>query len=580
MSNPFWYRRTCHLELFPTLRGYSPQLFRADLSAGLVLTAMLIPVGMSYAEAAGLPAICGLYATIVPLLAYACFGHSRLLVLGPDSALAGMIASAILPLAAHQPEYAVMLASMLALMVGGLCITAGYLRLGFLTELLSKPIRYGYLHGIALTILVSQTPKLLGLEWSAPSMLTTLPEIAPQLMWQSLASPAALTGLTALGVMLLLTYLRPQSPVIVIGLVVGTTLAWLMGWSQTNQLDVVGTLPHGLPRWTLPHIPLNQWIELCWSALAIALVAFADMSVLSRTYAQRLGEVSHTNRELVALGWSNVLTGLFQGFPITSSGSRTPVAEAAGARTQMTGIVAALTIILCLWFGASVFALIPKTVLAAIVIIAGLSLMDWRGFIQLYRLRPSEFGLAVSCMLGVLLFGVVQGIFLALAIASAAFMWRAWRPYDAVLGRIHGVKGYHDVARHPEAVQIEGLILFRWDAPLFFANQDSFRRHLWRLIEQAQTPTRWMVIAAEPITDIDLTAAEMLHTLKTSLQARQIELRFAELKGPVKDRLKDYGLYALWGDQGFYPTIGRAVDDYVSTHQIDWIDWEDTPRKT
>jgi MFS superfamily sulfate permease-like transporter len=231
-----------------------------------------------------------------------------------------------------------------------------------------------------------------------------------------------------------------------------------------------------------------------------------------------------------------------------------------------------------LWFGASVFAHIPKTVLAAIVMVASLSLMDWRGFVRLYRLRPSEFGLAVSCMLGVLLFGVVQGIFLALVIASAAFMWRAWRPYDALLGRIDGVKGYHDIARHPDAQQIEGLILFRWDAPLFFANQDSFRRHIWHAIHHAHTPTRSVVIAAEPITDIDLTAADMLHTLKDQLRAQHIELRFAELKGPVKDRLKDYGLYELWGDQGFYPTLGRAVDDYIQQHQIDWVDWEDTPR--
>lgn len=576
MSKNFWQRDSCRFALFPTLRPYPPQHMRHDLMAGLVLTAMLIPVGMSYAEAAGLPAICGLYATIIPLLAYACFGHSRLLILGPDSALVGLIASAILPLAAQQSEHAIMLAGMLALMVGGLCVAAGYLRLGFLTELLSKPIRYGYLHGIALTILVSQTPKLLGLEFLSVSMLATLPERAGQV----LASPTALTGLSTLTVMVLLGYLRPQSPVIVIGLLVGSSLAWLMGWSQNHQLDLVGQLPEGLPQWTLPRIPLSQLIELFWSALAIALVAFADMSVLSRTYAQRLGEVSHTNRELVALGWANILTGLFQGFPITSSSSRTPVAEAAGARTQMTGIVAALCMVLLLWLGADLFAWIPKTVLAAIVIVASLALMDWRGFVHLYRLRPSEFGLALSCMLGVLLFGVVQGIFLALVIASAAFMWRAWRPYDAVLGRIDGIKGYHDVARHPEAQQIEGLVLFRWDAPLFFANQDSFRRHIWRAIERAPTPTRWVVIAAEPITDIDLTAADMLHTLKTQLQAQHIELRFAELKGPVKDRLKAYGLYPFWGDAGFYPTLGRAVDDYIQQHQIDWVDWEDAARRS
>lgn len=574
MSNPS--RSTCLSALFPTLRHYSAQTLRHDLGAGLVLCAMLIPVGMSYAEAAGLPAICGLYATIVPLLVYAALGTSRILVLGPDSALAGMIATALLPLAAQQPEQAVMLAGMLALMVGGLCVAAGYLRLGFLTELLSKPIRYGYLHGIALTILVSQLPKLLGLHLSHESIVAMAVDTYQHLHLALLLSPTALTGGFALLVMLLLGWWRPRWPVIVIGLFAGTGLMMLMGWS----VDTVGTLPHGLPSLLLPQPTAHQAQQLFWSALAIALVAFADMSVLSRSYAQRLGDVSHTNRELLALGWSNIATGLFQGFPITSSGSRTPVAEAAGARTQMTGLIAALGIMLCLWLGASVFAHIPKTVLAAIVMVASVGLMDWRGFFQLYRLRPSEFGLAVSCMLGVLLFGVVQGIFLALVIASAAFMWRAWRPYDAILGRIDGVKGYHDVARHPDAQQIEGLLLFRWDAPLFFANQDSFRRHIWHAIHHAPTPIRWLVIAAEPITDIDLTAADMLHTLKDQLSAQHIELRFAELKGPVKDRLKDYGLYQLWGDAGFYPTLGRAVDDYLSVQQIDWVDWEDMQRKS
>jgi len=574
MSKSVGSRHSCLHHLFPTLRAYSAPSFRHDLGAGLVLCAMLIPVGMSYAEAAGLPAICGLYATIVPLLVYAALGTSRILVLGPDSALAGMIATAILPLAAPQPDQAVMLAGMLALMVGGLCVAAGYLRLGFLTELLSKPIRYGYLHGIALTIVVSQLPKLLGLHLSHESIVAMGRDTLRHLSLPVLLSPTALTGGFALVVMLLLGWWRPRWPVMVIGLLAGTGLAALMGWS----LEDVGSLPHGLPELVLPQPTWHQAQQLFWSALAIALVAFADMSVLSRSYAQRLGDISHTNRELVALGWSNILTGLFQGFPITSSGSRTPVAEAAGARTQMTGMVAAVAIMLCLWFGASVFAHIPKTVLAAIVMVASLSLMDWRGFVRLYRLRPSEFALAVCCMLGVLLFGVVQGIFLALVIASAAFMWRAWRPYDALLGRIDGVKGYHDIARHPDAQQIEGLILFRWDAPLFFANQDSFRRHIWHAIHHAHTPTRSVVIAAEPITDIDLTAADMLHTLKDQLRAQHIELRFAELKGPVKDRLKDYGLYELWGDQGFYPTLGRAVDDYIQQHQIDWVDWEDTPR--
>ena len=422
MSKNFWQRDSCRFALFPTLRPYPPQHMRHDLMAGLVLTAMLIPVGMSYAEAAGLPAICGLYATIVPLLVYAALGTSRILVLGPDSALAGMIATAILPLAAPQPDQAVMLAGMLALMVGGLCVAAGYLRLGFLTELLSKPIRYGYLHGIALTIVVSQLPKLLGLHLSHESIVAMGRDTLRHLSLPVLFSPTALTGGFALVVMLLLGWWRPRWPVMVIGLLAGTGLAALMGWS----LEDVGSLPHGLPELVLPQPTWHQAQQLFWSALAIALVAFADMSVLSRSYAQRLGDISHTNRELVALGWSNILTGLFQGFPITSSASRTPVAELAGARTQLTGLVAALGIALCLWLGTGWFEHIPRSTLAAVIVAASLGLMDWKGLAQLYRLRRSEFLVALACVLGGAVGNVVDRLLHGYVVDFLDFHYAGW----------------------------------------------------------------------------------------------------------------------------------------------------------
>jgi high affinity sulfate transporter 1 len=579
MADPAGRRFTprCSTALLPTLRPYPAGALRHDLSAGLVLTAMLVPVGMSYAEAAGLPAITGLYASLVPLVVYALLGTSRLLVLGPDSALAGLIATALLPWTRLDPALALPLAAMLALMTGTLCVLAGCLRLGFVTDLLSRPIRLGYLMGIALTMLITQTPKLLGLSLPPQSLWTTLLQTLKALQQGQALHPAALTGGLTLLVILILQHWCPRWPAILIGLLAGSTLAWGMGWSHSGQLAVVGTLPSGLPQLLWPQVSLAQALSLGGSALAIALVAFADMSVLSRTYAQRLSQPSRTNRELIALGAANLATGLAQGFPITSSASRTPVAELAGARTQLTGLVAALGIALCLWLGTGWFEHIPRSTLAAVIVAASLGLMDCKGLAQLYRLRRSEFLVALACMLGVLVYGVVQGIFIALGVATGLFMWRASKPYDAVLGRIDGVKGYHDVSRHPDARQVPGLLLFRWDAPLFFANQDHFRREVLRQVrraEKAGTSLRRIVIAAEPITDIDTTAADMLTQLCDHLRDQGVALQFAELKGPVKDRLRAYGLADRWPELAFYPTLGRAVDQYLHDFAVPWVDWQ------
>ena len=312
--------------------------------------------------------------------------------------------------------------------------------------------------------------------------------------------------------------------------------------------------------------------------MAITLVSFADTSVLSRTFALRGGYEVDENQELIALGAANVAAGFFQGFSISSSSSRTPVAESAGAKTQLTGVVGALCIALLLVFAPTLLQNLPNAALGAVVIAACISLVDIKGVVRLYHLRRAEFAFSIVCFLGVALIGVIQGIFIAIALALLAFIWRAWRPYDAVLGRVDGLKGYHDITRHPEAKRIPGLVLFRWDAPLFFANAEIFREHVLQAIAEAPTPTKWVVVAAEPVTDIDITAADALSDLDDELQQAGIELCFAEMKDPVKDRLKRYGLFTKLGEDLFFPTIGQAVDRYLEAHQVEWSDWDEETR--
>ena len=585
MPNPF--SRTARprglrrwLPALTLVRTYQRGWLMKDLVAGLVLTAILVPVGMGYAEAAGLPAIYGLYATIVPLVAYALFGPSRILVLGPDSALAGIIAATILPLAGGAPsaDRLVALAGLLAILSGVLCIVAGVARFGFVTDLLSKPIRYGYLNGIALTVLVGQLPKLFGFSVSGDNLL----QAGNNLLYGILNGQTNLTALT-IGLACLLVIVgfkrrAPNIPGILIAVSGATIAVGTFNLATQAGLAVVGPLPQGLPAFQLPSVSLDELGALFAGALAIALVAFADMSVLSRTFALRGGYEVDRNQELIALGAANVATGLFQGFAISSSASRTPVAESAGAKSQLTGLVGAVCITLLLIFAPTLLQNLPTAALGAVVISTCFSLAEISSVRRLYHLRRGEFVLSIVCFLGVALIGVIQGIFIAVGLALLDFIWRAWRPYDAVLGRVDGLKGYHDITRHPEARRIPGLVLFRWDAPLFFANAEIFHEHVLQAIADAPTRTKWVVVAAEPVTDIDLTAADALAALDEALHAEGMDLCFAEMKGPVKDRLKRYGLFTTLGTDNFFPTLGQAVDRYLAVHQIEWQDWDEVSR--
>ena len=560
-----------------TLRNYQRSWLPRDVVAGIVLTALLVPAGMGYAEASGLPAIYGLYATIVPLVAYAILGPSRILVLGPDSSLAPLIAAAILPLAAGSDAEVVALAGMLAVLSGLLCVLAGLARFGFIADLLSKPVRYGYMNGIALTVLLSQLPKLFGFSVDAEGAIAEARAFVRGVGEGETNRVALLIGVACLLVILGCKRWRPQIPGVLVAVVGATVAVGVFGLAEGYDVSVVGPLPKGLPSLQLPSVSIDQLGVLVAGAIGIALVSFADTSVLSRTFAIRGGYREDPNQELVALGAANVAAGFFQGFSVSSSSSRTPVAEAAGARTQLTGLVGAGAIALMLVFFPNLVRNLPDAALAAVVITAAIGLIEAAGVGKLYRVRKTEFALSMVCFLGVALLGVIEGIFLAVGLALLDFIRRAWRPYDAVLGRVDDLKGYHDVTRHPDAKRIPGLVLFRWDAPLFFANAEVFADRLRLAVASSPTPPRWVVVAAEPVTDLDTTAADVLGDLDRELAAVGVDLRFAEMKGPVKDKLKRYALYERFGDDHFFYTVGAAVSAYVEATGVEWTDWEDRP---
>ena len=561
------------LPILGVLRGYGPTAFRADLAAGIVLSALLVPAGMGYAQAAGLPAITGLYATVGPLVAYFFVGPSRVLVLGPDSALIAPMAATIVPLAGGDASRSVALGAALAVMVGAICVAAAAARLGFLTDLLSRPVRIGYMNGIALIVIVSQVPMLLGFSVPSSDFLGESNGIRAGIFGGRVAPLATLIGVGSLAVILGVRRVSPRSPGILLAVILATLVVIVFGLA--GQLSVVGAVPNGFASAGIPAVTVTDLLALVPGALGIALLAFTDTSVNSRMFNARRKESVDPDQELAALGAANIASGLLGGFPISSSATRTPVAEAAGANSQVAGLVGAGVVVVVLVAVPELLADLPSTALAAIVIAAALSLFDVDGVRRLLRLRRSEFGLSIVSFLGVAVFGVLPGIGIAVGLSLLNFVRHAWRPHDAVLGRVPYYKGYHDVARHPDARQVPGLLLYRWDAPLFFANADLFRDRARAVVRSADPPVRWLVVSAEPVTDIDTTAAEALDGLITDLAREGAELHFAQLKGTVKDRLKGYGIYARLGEAAFHPTVGMAVRAYLFGHPVPWVDWED-----
>lgn len=560
------------------LRGYERSWLRGDLVAGLILTALLVPQGMAYAELAGLPPVTGLYTTVVALVGYAVFGPSRVLILGPDSALGPLIAATILPLAASDdPGEAVALAGVLSILMGLVCVAAGLGRLGTVAELLSKPVRVGFLNGVAVVVLVSQLPKLFGFSVDAETTVDEARAFLRGVLDGDTNGTALAIGASCLVVILGCRRFVPRVPGVLVA-VVGATVAVMAFDLADRGISVVGSVPQGFPWPSFPPVAAGDVGSLFAAALGLALVTLADTTAFSRTFAIQAGDDVDPNREIAALGAVNVAVGFFSGFPVSSSATRTAVATSSGARSQLTGLVGAGAIVVVLVAANDAVRDLPSASLAAVVVAAGLSLFDFRALRWLWRVRRSEFWLSAAALAGVVVVGVLEGIVIAVVLSLANFIRRAWRPHDALLGRVGDRKGYHDVERHPDAAQISGLVLYRFDAPLFFANVEHFVRRLKQGIATHGEPVRWVIVAAEPVTDIDTTGAEVLSRLLGELEAAGIQLAFAELKGPVKDRLRRYGLYDRIGNARFFPTLGTAIDGYLAATGVRWEDPTDRKR--
>ena len=547
-------------------RTYDRAWLAKDIVAGVVLCALLVPQGMAYAELAGLPAITGLYTTVICLFAYAVFGPSPYLVLGPDSSLGPMIAAAILPLSMGDETYAIALAGMLALLVGLVCTGAGIGRLGFIADLLSAPVRLGYLAGLAVTIFVGQLPKLFGFSIDADSFVQEITLFIQNLDQTNVYALAV--GLLCLGIILGLKRGRPNWPGILIA-VVAATLSTVVFDLAAQGVDTVGVLPQGFPRPTFPRVNLADIPILAATAVGISLVAIGDTISTSAGFASRRGDEVDSNQEMLGIGAANLFAGLFSGFPVSTSGSRTAVAEQSGAKTQLTGVLAGALVLAMLLFVPGLVKNLPQPALAAIVITASISLFDLAGLRRLSSLSKSEFALAVICALGVIFVGVLEGIIIAVVVAILQFFERSWRPYAAVLGKPADLDGYHDITYYPDAKQIPGLLMVRWDAPLFFANANIFRAKLRDALASMDPKPNWVLVAAEPVTDIDTTAGEILADLDEELNAAGIHLAVAELQNPVKEKIVRYGLLDSIDAQHFYPTLDTAVAAYFEEYPPD-----------
>jgi high affinity sulfate transporter 1 len=555
-----------------TLRSYKPGWLRHDLVAGLVLTALLVPQGMAYAELAGLPPITGLYTTILCLIGYAAFGPSRVLVLGPDSALGPMIAATIIPLAAAggDPNRAVAYASVLALMVGAITVLAGVFKLGFVAELLSKPTQIGYMNGLALTIVVGQLPKLFGFSVDADSLIEEAAEFAQGLVDADTVAAALAVGVASLLLILGFQRVLPRVPGVLVACVLAIAAVNLFDL-QDRGVTVVGPMPEGVPPFTFPTVPLGDLALLAVGALGIALVSLTDTISTASVFAARSGAEVDGDREMIGVGAANIAAGFFQGFPVSTSGSRTAVAAQNGSKSQVTGLVGAATILLLLLFAPGLLRDLPQPTLAAVVIAASMSLADLPGLRRLRRQRTSDFLLALTAFLGVALLGVLPGIGIAVGLSILNVFRRAWRPHQAVLGRVEGMAGFHDSQYTPSTHHLPGLVIYRFDAPLFFANARTFRDQVRHLAMTEPRP-RWIVVAAEPITDVDTTAADILDDLDLQLNAEGISLVFAELKTPVHQKIDRYKLTDTIDPDHFFETIREAVDAYRDQTGAQWTE--------
>ncbi len=536
-------------------RTYERGWLRFDLVAGIVLAAILVPQGMAYAELAGLPPVTGLYTTIACLVAYAIFGPSRVLVLGPDSSVSPLILASITPLVVvGDPGSAIVLAGMLAVLVGLIEIGLGVAKLGFVADLLSSEVRVGYMNGLAVTIIVGQLPKLFGFSTDADGFVDEL-----KAFWNGLDQTnrtTLITGLAVLLVLLVLPRITTRIPAVLVAIVGVTVVSALLGLADEG-VKTVGTLPQGFPTPSLPWTSASDAVALIVGAVGITMVSLTDTIATASSFAARRGDEVDANAEMIGVGASNIAAGFFQGFAVSVSSSRTAVADQSGARTQLTGLVGAGLVALLLLVFNGLLADLPQTALAAVVIVAALSLADLPALARFARLRRSSLVLSLVASAGVIFLGVLQGIVVAIVLAILLFFRRNWWPHGTVLAEVPELGGWHAVSVHPEGRQVDGIVVFRWEAPLFFANAGQFRDQVRALVRDSSPA--YVVLQCEAVTDIDVTAAEVLKDLDEELNAKGVHLAFVELRDRLADLIVRYDLDATLQAEHFYASVEEAV---------------------
>ncbi len=538
-----------------SVRTYQGRWARPDVIAGVVLAAILVPQGMAYAELAGLPPVTGLYTTIGCLIGYAVFGPSRILVLGPDSSISPMIFAALVPLLVGGDTHrAIALAGMLAVIVAIIEIGMGLARLGFVADLLSNEVQVGYMNGLALVIIVGQLPKLCGFSTDAEGFGPELKAFVVHL--DSTVGAALAVGIGVLAILLILPRFTRMLPAVLVAIVAATVVSAVFDL-HAHGVPTVGTLPRGIPRPSLPWTKFSDIGPLMIAAVGITLVSLADTIATSSSFSARRGDEVDPNQEMIGIGAANLAAGCLQGFAVSTSGSRTAVVEQAGAKTQLASVVGAGIVAVLLLFFNSLLADLPQSALAAVLIGAAFLLLDLPVLARYWRVRKSAFVLSVIASLGVIVLGVLQGIVIAVALAVALYFRRGWQPHGAVLGQDHAVGGWHNVKRHPDAHQLPGIAVYRWEAPLFFANCSSFRSQVRGVVKAR--PVTWVVIQCEAITDIDVSAAEMLEQLDQELNAGGVHMAFVEMRTRLQNLVQRYGLFETLDRDRFYPTLESGL---------------------
>ena len=543
------------------LRHYERGWLRGDVLAGVTVAAYLVPQVMAYAEIAGLRPVVGLWAITGSLLVYAVVGSSRQLSVGPESTTALMTAAAVAPLAAGDPGRYALLAAGLALLVGAVCLLAWVARLGFLADLFSKPVLVGYMAGVAVIMIVGQLGKVSGVDVEGEGVPGEVASFVTRLSQADL--PTLSLGLAVLAFLLVFSRLFPKAPVLLIAVLLATAAVALLGL-QDNGIAVVGAVPNGLPTLQVPQVTASDLTALLLPALGVTMVAYTDNVLTARAFGDRNHYEIDANAELLALGTANLAAGVVQGFPVSSSGSRTLIGDSLGSRSQLHSLVALALVLATLLFLGPLLAGFPTAALGAVVIYAALRLVDVKEFRRIARFRRSELVLALATVVGVLAAGILYGVLLAVGLSVLDMLRRVARPHDGVLGYAPGIAGMHDIDDYPTARQVPGLVVYRYDSPLFFANAQDFKRRALASLALAESPVEWLMLNMEANIEVDLTSVDALDQVRAELDRRGVVLALVRGKQDLREDLASSGFLDRVGQERVFMTLPTAVAAYIS----------------